>query len=94
MKTIDFKLPPTNRWVRFMLTQVGEPPVARMTQHAALPSVALRVAKDGFLSWTGAKVWYLGVGNWRVGGYAYDGSDADAVLSRVLGEMFSDHQKG
>lgn len=88
MKDIVFRLPPTNRWLKFMLGLQSD----RMKEYLRDDNTELlshwhKLAKDGFLVWNHAKVWYLGIGTWRIGGYAQDGSDADAVMAKVLGKM-------
>ena len=89
MKTVKFRLPPTNRWLEFMLSQVADPGCAhrRNLGYNDLVSRAMAAAKQGFLAWNGAKVWYIGVGNWYVSGYSADGRDTDAVVARVIGKL-------
>lgn len=88
MKNIVVRLPPTNRWLRFMLGLQSEY-MAKYLQGDTpnLQSHWHKAAKDGFLVWNHAKVWYLGVGVWRIGGYSHDGSDADEVMAKVLSKM-------
>lgn len=62
-----------------------------LSNPGCVPSTRLeRVLRDGFVAWNGAKVWYTGVGKWRVSGYAHDGSDTDEVVAKVIGQMMED----
>jgi hypothetical protein len=92
MKSLTFRLPPTNRWLKFMLNEVADHGCThrRVLDDMHMVSTATTTAKEGFLAWNGAKVWYHGVGNWLVSGYAHDGRDADEVVARVLAKMLED----
>lgn len=62
-----------------------------LTNPGCVPSTSLqRMLRCGFVVWNGAKVWYTGVGEWRVSGYAHDGSDTDEVVAKVIGQMMED----